>query len=385
MIRPLRIAMLAHSTNPRGGVVHAMQLSEALQDEGHEVVLHAPDVTGKGFFRDPLCRAEAFPVAQETGGMTALVEQRIADYVAYFEPPSTRNFDVFHAHDGISANALATLRQRGLIDGFVRTVHHIDDFADPRLMELQARSISSADHHFAVSKTWQTKLAQEWGIDAGVSGNGVDTARFTPEPDGREQDLAKRLGLTNEPVFLAIGGVEQRKNTLGILDAFLQARRLVTHAQLVIAGGASLLDHGEYQRMFAERLAQAGREGASVRVVGPIADNEMPALYRLADALVFPSLKEGFGLCVLEAMASGVPAIVSSIKPFTEYLADDDVLWCDPRHPSSIADAMILSANVTLRPRLIRRGHAVAARHDWNRVARAHLPAYARLMEKAIA
>ena len=51
MTRPLRIAMLTHSTNPRGGVVHALQLSEALTSLGHDVVLHAPDSKGEGFFR----------------------------------------------------------------------------------------------------------------------------------------------------------------------------------------------------------------------------------------------------------------------------------------------------------------------------------------------
>ena len=62
MKRPLRIAMLAHSTNPRGGVVHAMQLSEALVGLGHEVVLYARDAKGKGFFRAPKCEALALPV-----------------------------------------------------------------------------------------------------------------------------------------------------------------------------------------------------------------------------------------------------------------------------------------------------------------------------------
>ena len=63
MSRPLRIAMLAHSTNPRGGVVHAMNISEALTALGTEVILHAPDATRAGFFRAPNCEAVAFPVA----------------------------------------------------------------------------------------------------------------------------------------------------------------------------------------------------------------------------------------------------------------------------------------------------------------------------------
>ena len=79
----------------------------------------------------------------------------------------------------------------------------------------------------------------------------------------------------------------------------------------------------------------------------------MPALYRSADALLFPSLKEGFGLAVLEAMASGVPAIVSRIAPFTEYLNEGECLWVDPNDPASIALAMSRALEPETRERLI--------------------------------
>lgn len=381
--RSLRIAMLAHSTNPRGGVVHAMQLSEALLDLGHEVTLHAPDTSSKGFFRKPRCSVAAFPVARAVLGMTAMVEQRIADYVRYFEPPTARRFDIFHAHDGISANALLTLKERGLIAGFVRTVHHVDDFADPRLRYLQARAIRKADRWFAVSRTWQARLAAEWSIAASLSGNGVDTVRFNPRPDGTEEALRTRLGLASGPILLSVGGIEARKNTLRILAAFVDLHRLFPETQLVIVGGASLLDHDVYRQEFAANLTAAGPAATAVRITGPLADADMAPLYRLAHALIFASVKEGFGLCVLEAMASGTPVVVSAMAPFTEYLGAEDALWCDPFEPSAIAGAMALSFDKALRIRLARNGLAVAARHDWNSVARAHVPVYASLKETA--
>lgn len=381
MAASLRIAVLSHSTNPRGGVVHAMQLCEALADLGHRPVLHAPDAKGTGFFRRPRCEAVAFEVGPAPVGMTAMVEQRIADYVAHFEAAGTDGFDLYHAHDGISGNALATLKARGRIPGFVRTVHHIDAFADPRLAALQERAIRAADGWLTVSRLWQAHLAEVYGLAADLSGNGVDSARFRPQPDGGEGALRARLGLGAGPVFLAVGGIEARKNTLRILDAFLQLRALRPDAELIVAGGASLLDHSAYREEFRAMLALHGAQG--VHVTGPLADADMARLYRLADALVFASVKEGFGLCVLEAMACGVPVIVSHIAPFTEYLAADEAIWCDPLRPASIADAMALALRPGVRGAFAPRGLGVAARHDWTRVARAHLPLYTRLAETA--
>ncbi|GAB4068435.1 MSMEG_0565 family glycosyltransferase [Ancylobacter sonchi] len=377
----LRIAVLTHSTNPRGGVVHALSLCEALAALGHRPVLHAPDAKGASFFRAPACEAVAFKVGPAPAGMAEMVEQRISDYVDHFERAGTDGFDLFHAHDGISGNALAKLKQRGIIPGFARTVHHIDSFGDPRLAALQERAIRAADGWFTVSRLWQAHLAEAYGIAAALTGNGVDAGRFQPQPDGSEAELRARLGLGAGPILLAVGGIEARKNTVRILDAFLQLRALHPKAELVVAGGASLLDHGAYQAEFRAMLALHGAQG--VHVTGPLADADMARLYRLADALVFASVKEGFGLCVLEAMASGLPVVVSRIAPFTEYLADDEAIWCDPQRPASIADAMALALRPGTRATFAPRGLAVAVRHDWARVARAHLPLYTRLAETA--
>ena len=320
MNRPLRIAMLTHSTLPRGGVVHAMNLSEALGALGAEVVLHAPDAAGAGFFREAACQTRAFPVAPAPPDTLAMVERRIADYVDWLRPDENRGFDLYHAHDGISGGALATLKRKGVIAGFVRTVHHVDAFADPRLEAWQARSIREADALMTVSDLWRRRLREDFGREAVICGNGVDLVRFSPGRDGVERLLRLRWRLGGGPVFLAVGGVEARKNTLRMLAAFASLVRELPTARLVIAGGASLLDHSAYRSEFRAALAAMGAQGAGVVLTGPLADAEMPALYRRASALVFASVKEGFGLCVLEAMACGTPVVVSRIAPFVEYL-----------------------------------------------------------------
>lgn len=377
MSRSLRIAMLTHSTNPRGGVVHAMHVSEALAALGHHVTLFAPDASGKGFFRQPKVHAEAFAVPQAPAGMTDMVQQRIRDYTAFFRQRGACGFDLFHAHDGISGNALADMTACGQIAGFLRTVHHLDDFADPRLMSLQSRSIEAADALFTVSQHWADDLDRR-GLRATCTGNGVDCQRFRPGNAADEGvELAARLGLSGGgPVFLAIGGVEARKNTLNILLAFAEARAVLPSARLVIAGGVSLLDHHDYQSAFKAALAARPELSGSVHMIGAVADEDMPQLYRIADALVFASVKEGFGLTVLEAMASGLPVVLSSISPFTEYVPEVAALWCDPSNPSSIAGAMLTALRPEVAAHCTAAGFTVAAAHDWHRAAAAHVPVY---------
>jgi len=250
-----RIAILAHSTNPRGGVVHGLELADSLTRLGYEAVIHAPDASGKGFFRAPLSPAVAVMASPAGKNIAEMVQARIADYLKHFELPAHRQFDVFHAQDSISGNALATLKQRGLIRRFARTVHHIDNFQDPRLSDWQTRSIIEADELFVVSDLWQSRIMAEFGRVSTKVGNGVDTERFTSNARALDQPLRARYGINGSPVLFAVGGVEERKNSVRILEAFRQLLRIHRDAQLVIAGGASLLDHATYRRQFDALIA----------------------------------------------------------------------------------------------------------------------------------
>ena len=344
----LRIALLTHSVHPRGGVVHTLALAEALQAAGHAVTVFAPATAGQKMFRAVGCEVVLVPVTQTLPGVEAMVASRIAAYVAHFGALLRhRHFDVFHAQDSISGNALADLRDQGRIAGFVRTVHHLDSFDNPRLSAWQHRAFAEAAQVLCVSRVWQDFLRDEHGITAGLVHNGVDLRRYSPVPQPGDARVGVFHGLrTQAKVVLAVGGVEERKNTRRLLAAFVELRARMPDAQrvqLVIAGGASLLDHDRYQREFHADLAASGlRQGAGEDVVltGPVADADMPALFRLADTVAMPSLREGFGLVVLEALASGTPVVVSRIAPFTEYLADTRVAWADPLDVASIAAAL---------------------------------------------
>ncbi len=343
--RPLKIGLLTHSVNPRGGVVHTLELAHALHDAGHDVTVMAPASAGQQFFRPVRCATRLVPVGPTPRDMVEMVGTRIDAFTASIgELLVTTRFDVLHTHDPIGGNALANLQERGHIDGFVRTVHHLETFADVQLMRWQARGFRAARQVFCVSRLWQHLLATKHGVRAAEVCNGVQRGRFSPERQAGDVLLAQRLGVrTGAPVVLALGGIEERKNTLRLLQAFVLLRAHWPDAQLVIAGGASLLDHAQYGRDFAA-LAQASDlptgPGAPIVLTGALPDEDIPALYRLADVVAMPSLNEGFGLVTLEALASGVPIVVSRIAPFTEYLRDGDCHWADPLKSASIADAL---------------------------------------------
>jgi glycosyltransferase-like protein len=343
---PLKIGLLTHSVNPRGGVVHTLELAHALHDAGHEVTVMAPASTGQQFFRPVRCATRLIPVGATPRDMVAMVGSRIDAFTASIgEMLETTRFDVLHTHDPIGGNALANLVDAGRIEGFVRTVHHLEVFDDMQLMRWQARGFKAARQLFCVSRLWQRVMAEKHGVAAAEVRNGVQRDRFSPLRQAADAALAQRLGVrAGAPVVLALGGIEQRKNTVRLLQAFALLRAAWPEAQLVIAGGASLLDHAPYAREFAA-LAQASGlaigPGEAIVLTGALPDDDIPALYRLADVVAMPSLNEGFGLVTLEALASGVPIVVSRIAPFTEYLGEADAHWADPLHAAAIARALM--------------------------------------------
>ncbi|WP_336487408.1 MSMEG_0565 family glycosyltransferase [Methylobacterium nigriterrae] len=380
MLDRQRIAILTHSTNPRGGAVHALALAEALCDLGHEAVVHAPDPTGRGFFRDARCPVVSVAAKPAGGSAAELVRARIEDYLRHFATPAACDFDVFHAHCAIGGNALATLARRRLIHGFARTVHRVDAFLDPQLAQWQDRAIFDASRLLCVSRAWAGTLARDFGLAAEVVGSGVDTAVYGPGPAESDATWRARWGLGSGPVFLCIGGFEERRNSLRVVEAFSALRTGLPGAQLLVAGGASLLDQAAYQARCRAALERAGLDagiGRAVVQTGPVPQAAMPGLYRLADALVFPSLEAGFGLCVLEAMACGTPAIVAARPPFTEYLMPSDALFVDPESSGAIAAALRAVLEPERRARLAEAGRRVAAAHPWRLCAERHLGTYA--------
>ena len=155
-------------------------------------------------------------------------ERILAMLQTYTEGLQLDGFDIVHTQDCLSANAALALRDAGAIDHVLRTVHHVDDFTSPSLIECQDRSILEPDHVVCVSQPWVERLQARLRHHAGLVANGVDPRRFRPPRDRAERALARRLaGVEDRYAVLTVGGIEPRKGSLTLLEGFAKLRERV--------------------------------------------------------------------------------------------------------------------------------------------------------------
>ena len=181
-----------------------------------------------------------------------------------------------------------------------------------------------------------------------------------------------------------MGGIEPRKNSIVLLQAFGQLLADYPDAQLVIAGGATLFDYQSYRDRFFAAAEQAQLAiGKSLILPGVLPDAELAALYRLADAFVFPSVKEGWGLVVLEAIASGLPVITSNQPPFTEFLSDQQALLVDPDSAAAIAEAMRQVVRPEICRSVVEQSQSICQDYTWTVSAKMHVNHYTQLLKQS--
>ncbi len=373
--------MLTYSVKPRGGVVHALEVSEALARRGHDVELLALARPGEDLFRPAAVPLHVVRHVPPEAPFDVRIESMRDAYAEGLRPLlGDGGHDVIHSQDCLSANAALDVRDRGVIDHVIRTVHHVDDFTSPSLIECQDRSIAEPDRVLCVSPPWVERLAEDYGVAAGLVANGVDAARFRPPHDSAERGRERaRAGLGDLFTVLTVGGIEPRKGSLTLLNAFAGLRRAAPELDpvLVIAGGMTLFDYRYERERFDARAAELGVRD-HVRVPGPLPGGEIEGLFRAADVFAFPSVKEGFGLVALEALAADLPVVASDLDVLRGFLTDGESALLAP-----VGDGAALAAALErvareheLRERLRAGGRAVVAAHTWDAAAAAHERAY---------
>lgn len=224
-----------------------------------------------------------------------------------------------------------------------------------------------ADRIFAISRAAAEDLVASFAIERGrieVTPLGV---REPEGPATAERELRERLSLGSSRVILCVAQKRPYKN----LHRLIEALPLIDEHSLLVLPGAPT----PYERQL---RAKADELGVSERVRFPdwLSEAELAGLYRCSDAFVLPSLIEGFGLPVLEAMAHGVPVACSNVSALPE-VAGDAALTFDPERPEQIAGAVRrLLDERELAQRLRERGAARVREHDWLRTGTASLRGY---------
>ena len=266
----------------------------------------------------------------------------------------------------------------------VLTVHDIsferypDFFSRSELLRARTLvpfSARRADLVIAVSECTKTDLVNFYGIDPEkiVVTPAAPAPPFRLLDDRRRIDAVRREYGIDGPFILYVGNIQPRKNLRRLIEAFaaVACESDIAH-RLVIVGKKAWL-HSPV-------LEAARASGLSERITftGYVPDQDLPALYNAADLFVYPSIFEGFGLPVLEAMSCGTPVITSNTSSLPE-VGGDAAIYFDPFDAGDIARAMrAVVADPGLRSRLSARGLARAKEFSWAATARKTVEAYER-------
>lgn len=256
------------------------------------------------------------------------------------------------------ARAVTTFHDLFVISGDYSTPEFRDRFAT------QARAAAErSDLIVTVSRFTARQVEQLLNVEPSrirVIHHGVRPApALTARPAGRES------------MILSVGAIQRRKNTIRLVEAFEQ---IESGWKLVLAGSSGFDSEGALQRIERSPRKQ------DIQVLGYVPGPELEELYRRAAIFAFPSLDEGFGMPVLDAMARGVPVLTSNVSAMPE-VAGGAALLVDPIDASAIAGGLSrLIADTAFRDALVRAGFARAKEFTWEKSVEATWKVYGELL-----
>jgi glycosyltransferase involved in cell wall biosynthesis len=255
----------------------------------------------------------------------------------------------------------------------VVTVHDLGYRFFPRQHTLRSRlyldystrfSVHAARHVLADSAATARDLAAEYGVPAtqvSVVYPGLDDG--IARADGLSQAGARARYSLPRPFVLYVGTIQPRKNLARLVEAFARLPQELQGTDLVLAGRAGWLTDEIHAR-----VRELGME-SRVHFPGYVAQEDLASLLSAAECLAMPSLYEGFGLPLLEAMACGTPVICSSAGSLPE-VAGDAALQFEPKDVAGLANALQrLLTDAGLRAELVARGHEQCRRFSWDNAA----------------
>jgi len=374
--RTLRVGFLTYGLDrPLSGIGRVtLELGRALQRSDVELVYLTPYRHGP-FREESRCKSWYLPGCSRLPGLMVLGGPLIALAARRLQ------LDIVHDPAGISPFTVA--RQLGPF-GRVVTIHDAIAFrysdGYPWLNNLLHRryvpmTLGQVDGVITVSDHAQHELKQFLRLpdrSAYVVRNGVSD-RFRPVPPELADAVSTRYGL-KRPFILCVGAQQARKNLPRLVDAFARLHAHLPDSGLVIAGPTLWRYEGLREQIAALGLADA------VQILGYVPDKDLPALYSAAELFVFPSLYEGFGLPILEAMACGTPVVCSNATSLPE-VAGNAALLVDPHDVDGVAEAMRRGmCDSELRATMLRKGLAQTRAFSWEQAAHETIAVYRRVL-----
>jgi glycosyltransferase involved in cell wall biosynthesis len=277
-------------------------------------------------------------------------------------PPSLQSADIVHATNPAAVPPAAPGQK------LVVTVHDLAFQRFPGMFERSWRYLYELGLRAAVKRA-----------DAILtpSRNTAEDVHVVPlaaslEIGATDADLTLARLKVPQPFVLFAGTLEPRKNLVRLIRAYRRVAAAGLPHALVLAGAL-----GWHHEALMREIALEGP--GDVSLTGLLSPEDLDALYRSADLFVYPSLYEGFGLPVIEAMARGIPTVVSNTSSLPE-VGGDAALWVNPLSVREIAHAIeTVLTDLDLAERLARRGRQRAERFSWDETARVTLQIYERL------
>lgn len=232
------------------------------------------------------------------------------------------------------------------------------------------RSLRKAKKIIAVSNFTKSEILKNYkNVRADkieVIHNGYDSSNYKLISDKRKsQEILDKYGI-NHPFFLYVGRLEKKKNTPKLLEAFSIVKEDCPNWPIYL----SLIGSASYGFDEVKYVIEDYNLSAYINIPGWIAEEDMPYIYNSALAFIFPTKHEGFGIPVIEAMASGLPTAVSNLEVLKE-VSEDSSLFFDYNNSREIADVMIkLYKEEDLRNKLIKKSLKRASNFSWQKSAR---------------
>ncbi len=294
-------------------------------------------------------------------------------------------FDLFHyLHPRIWPSYLLTHAHHIVVSAFegAHLLPENQTSHDNPLFHFTSRHLNRRMHHLtACSDSGRNEVIETYGVRPDQVTRiylGVDDIYTSSKPTPGATEHLERHYNVRAPYLLAVSRFDPHKNILRLLGAYERVRETHPTVQLVLVGGPHTPD---YSARVIQRIEALNEKRRSVNVIPYVNDADMPCLYREASGLVYPSLHEGFGLPVLEAMACNTPVITSPVSSLPE-VAGDAALYADPYSEEALAEAMRrLLTDHTLSDTLRTAGHEQIKKFSWNQMVQETVALYERILK----